>query len=251
MSGILIAPNLIPPTYLSYFLARKVLNLYRKNKIKIYEISGVLASRYFIPVFIKRTNAVYIIYMGHAFDKALCGESLFCDMVTVDDVYIFKDRIVIAMPACRSANDFGRAVVESGGIAYVGSTENMYAAFPESDHDYLDDWVDVFLTFYKSLIFKTVGGAVEDYKKKNTYYINLYRKNRDKWYNADWYEEAFRKNRDYVVVLGDENAKITFERFTGRVEEQREKIKAYILSLVPIGLLLLSGYGLYKFVSSV
>lgn len=205
--SLLLSPFLFPPTQLSYMLMNNVESLLKDVNLKVLRFSGLLANR--------ETTFIYIpehqlfIYGGHARRDALCGENVFsCNLVTLADASIFKDQIVVANPACESAAELGPAIVKAGAKAFLGSTENMCAQFNEAEHPYMDDWFDYTLTFYKSVLTKTVGEAVEDWKRAITYYMDLYKVHLNDWPNADWNYSAAKMNRDNFVVLGDPQAMV-------------------------------------------
>lgn len=165
-------------------------------------------------------DATVVIYAGHGSPTGACGEEVLfgidgltitnCTMQTVNNAAQLKDRIVVALPACETAQELGPAVVNDGAKAYVGSTVSMYAAFQESEHDYMKDWFDYTLEFYRSLIGSLTAGttvkkamdaALAAYQKRCTYYMNLYQRNLSIWPNADYYLVATKQNRDYVVGI--------------------------------------------------
>jgi len=205
--SLLLSPTLFPPTQLSYALMNRVESLLNEMNMKVVRFSGLLASRE--TAFIYLPERQLFIYGGHARRDALCGENVFaCNLVTVADASIFKDQIVVANPACESAAEFGPAIVKAGAKAFLGSTENMCAHFNEAEHNYMDDWFDYTLTFYKSVFTKTMGEAVEDWKSAITRYMDLYKSHLDDWANADWNYSSAKMNRDNFVVLGDPQAMV-------------------------------------------
>jgi len=203
--SLLFSPALFPPTQLSFAIMNRVESLLKEMNMRVVRFSGLLASRE--TAFIYLPERKLFIYGGHAKKSALCGENVFsCNLVTVADASIFKDQIVVANPACESAAELGPAMVKAGAKAFLGSTENMCAHFNEAEHPYMDDWFDYTLTFYKSVLTKTMGEAVEDWKSVITRYMDLYKLHLDDWPNADWNYSAAKMNRDNFVVLGDPKA---------------------------------------------
>jgi len=205
--SLLLSPALFPPTQLSYVLMNKVEALLKDVDLRVVRFSGLLASRE--TAFIYLPERKLFIYGGHGRRDAICGENVFsCNLVTVADASIFKDQIVVANPTCEVAAELGPAIVEAGAKAFLGSTENMCAHFNEAEHNYMDDWFDYTLTFYRSVLSKTMGEAVEDWKSAITRYMDLYKSHLDDWPNADWNYFAAKMNRDNFVVLGDPQAMV-------------------------------------------
>jgi len=154
-------------------------------------------------------DATLIFYMGHASATAFLGEDVYgVGMLPTGDSGRVRGRIVVGLPACLSAQQLGPALIQGGVDAFVGSQEEMYAQWPEAEHDYLSDWFDYTNTFYKSLVNSLNGGAsladavakaLKDYQDRCTYYMSYYQDNLDTWPNADFYYVATKQNRDFVV----------------------------------------------------
>jgi len=205
--ALILSPFIFPPTYLSFEIANRVESLLKNVNLRVVRFSGLLASKE--TAFIHLPEHNLFVYMGHARKNALCGENVFlCNLVTVADASIFKDQIVVANPACESAAELGPAIVKAGARAFLGSVENMYAHFNEAEHNYQDDWFEYTLIFYMSVLTKTMGEAVEDWKNEITRYMDLYKTHLDDWPNADWNYFAAKMNRDNFVVLGDPQAMV-------------------------------------------
>jgi hypothetical protein len=203
--SLLLSPFIFPPTQLSYQLMNQVESLLKSVNLRVVRFSGPLASKETAFIYLPEHNLV--IYAGHAKKNAWCGENVFlCNLVTVADASIFEGKIVVANPACESAVELGPAIVQAGAKAFLGSIENMNAHFNEVEHNYMDDWFDYTLTFYRSVFTKTMGDAVEDWKNAINRYMDLYKAHLDDWPNADWNYFAAKMNRDNFVVLGDPQA---------------------------------------------
>lgn len=154
-------------------------------------------------------DATLIIYMGHASPSAFLGEDVYgVGMLPTGDGGKVRDRVVVGLPACLSAQQLGPALVQAGAKAFVGSQEEMYCQWPEAEHDYMADWFDYTLAFYKSLVNMLNSGAsvraavakaLKDYQDRCVYYMNYYQSNLDKWPNADFYYMAVRQNVQFVV----------------------------------------------------
>jgi len=218
--AVLLSPFIFPPTQLSFELANRVESLLKNVNLRVVRFSGPLATKETAFIHLPQHNL--FIYLGHAKKDALCGENIFsCNLVTVADASIFEGKIIVANPACESARELGPKMVELGAKAFLGSVENMNAHFNEAEHNYMDDWFDYTLTFYRSVFTKTMGEAVEDWKFAITRYMDVYKAHLDDWPNADWNYSAAKMNRDNFVVLGDVQATVQSEGF--EVTTQREK----------------------------
>jgi len=204
-----VVPRIIPPTFFSGLMMDRVIQEYREAGWKFVELHGLSATRF--PLFatlqyIPQLNI--LMYAGHGTPIALCGESILCDLITVEDVNWLKGKVISAIPACHTAVTLGREAVERGAKAFFGSEDAMFVAWKEWDHDYLSDWNDCMITFYRSLMYKTFGEALEDYKNRFTHYIELYKKKLVDWPNAEWYISSFRRNRDGVILIGNPSDKL-------------------------------------------
>jgi len=208
--AIIASPFLLPPTQLSYALASELEKVFREYGWEVVRLSGPQNLRVIFSFVLKtHPDATIIAYLGHASPTAFLGEEVFGPgMFAVDNVAEGKERIIVGMPACLSAQRLGPTSVLAGAKAFVGSKEEMYAQFSEAERNYTSDWFDYTLTFYRSLIAslnarrspeEALEKALRDYREKCTYYIELYKQNMDRLPNADFYAHAVRQNRDYVV----------------------------------------------------
>lgn len=205
-------PFIFPPTHISYLLGVEFLREAERLGYEFIALHGPMATR--IPFFLamRGSKGGLLIYMGHGIEDAICGDSILCDMITVHDVNILKDMIVVAAPCCLTGRELAVEAVKAGAKAYVGSTEVMYASFDEYEHPYRRDWNDMFLTLYRGILTKTVEEAVRDYKNRCTYYMELYKRHFIDWPNADWNYMAAKFNRDYLTFFGDPHAKVDLPR---------------------------------------
>lgn len=214
MKAIIASPFLWPPTELTYAMADQLETILSGYGWEVVRLSGPQnVNDIFAYVVANEPDALLICYMGHAGPDVLLGEDYFDvegGIINVPTAGEAKTHILVALPACLSAQQLGPAAVQAGAAAYVGSQADMNAAFPEAEHDYMSDWFDYTLTFYKSLVSALNSGssvqdavakAVTDYQNRCTYYMDYYTSNLDTWPNADFYLVATKQNRDYVVSL--------------------------------------------------
>lgn len=219
--AIIASPYLFLPTQLSYQMMDELEKILEGFGWEIVRLRGLQNIRaVFSRALAQNPDAQVVIYAGHGSPTGVCGEEVLfgidglsittCAMQTVNNAAQLKDRVLIALPACESAQKLGPAAVKNGAKAYVGSTVNMIAAFQESEHNYMKDWFDYTLEFYRTLIGSlTVGKTVKQaidaalvaYQTRCTYYMDLYKRNLSIWPNADYYYVAVKQNRDYVVAI--------------------------------------------------
>jgi len=230
--ALIVNPYLLPPTLLSHRLSEKVIEEFEKRDWKIVELPTPLSNRLaFHTSLLLNPDITVIIGIGHGHTDSFLGE----DILQVFDVRtppdIFKDKIVCCLPSCLTARKLGEYVIKSGARAFVGSMSEMFVAFNEIDHSYYDDWEDMILTFYRSLLEgKTVREALDDYKAKCTEYIDLYERNKEIWINAEFYIHTTKANRDYVIILGDPYTKLEKKP---RVEIV-EMIRDFTIAMIPV-----------------
>lgn len=207
---IIASPFLFPPTQLSHVLADELEKVIRGFGWTVVRLHGPQNLRLFFSYALATNpDATLIAYLGHANATAFLGEELFgLGILAVDNVGEAKDRIIVGIPACLAGQKLGPSSVKASAKAFVGSVEEMYAAWPEQEHNYMADWFDYTLTLYRSLVGSLTAGksaresvekAVNDYRARCTYYMELYKSNLERWPNSDYYYMACRQNRDYVV----------------------------------------------------
>jgi hypothetical protein len=210
VKAVIASPFLWPPTQLTYVMANELESLVRGIGWDVIRLQGPQNLRVFFSfVMNSHPDAVLIAYMGHAGPSAFLGEDIFgLGILGVDNAGEVREHVVVGMPACLSAQQLGPALVKAGAKAFVGSREEMYAQWSESEHDYMADWFDYTLTFYKSLVTSLTAGksvkeslekALNDYRERCTYYEQLYKQHIQDWPNSDFYLHAVKQNRDFVV----------------------------------------------------
>lgn len=157
-------------------------------------------------------NPKIISYWGHGAETELFGSDIFFGMVTLGNADWLNGRITHAM-ACLSAKQLGDEVIKRGGVCYYGSTEEMIAAFPEAEHNYLEDWVDAQTAIPKYLITILLKNgsitttdlqeAYSRYLAKSQEYIAAYKQGYSDGTlpNGDWYAESFSQNSQYYKLI--------------------------------------------------
>jgi len=155
-----------------------------------------------------------IAYYGHGDEKHLCGflPLTWCiDYLSVLDMTNLawgSGKIIYSM-ACEAGKKLGPMLVRLGAKAVFAATYSLYAFFPEIEHDYLEDWIDVMTVIPKALMEgKTAGEAYAKYKETWKKYLSLYASKKDEWANSDWYYGAGKVNMEQMRLFGDPNASL-------------------------------------------
>lgn len=157
-----------------------------------------------------------IIYSGHGTKNSWVGNDPVFRLIREDNADWLQGRIAVGVPVCLSASILGKLAVRKGAVSFFGSKDLMWAAFPEHEHNYMQDFIDCWQTIPLSLADgATTGEALREYREKCTSYIDTYRSMEGKWSLADWYADALEKNRDYYTLLGRTDATL----------EETEKIR--------------------------
>jgi len=206
---LIIAPLLDIPTLTSSIAVHEILDYAnnRTNKIDFDLLSGLQAIRliYDIKTYFKDYDL--ILYYGHGTPSTLKGNHIWFSLIDARNSDTLKDKIVSTM-ACYSGKRLGQIAIDSGARAYIGTTTKYFAAFPESEHNYLKDWVDYTTSKDKALIDgKTVGEAFRIFQEKGKQYLEIYRMN-IKFFNYEWYLHSIESNLKNTILIGDYNAKI-------------------------------------------
>lgn len=207
---LLIAPLIDVPTITSNMGTLSVLD-YASNKfdLDIDYLWGVLANRlaYNLATKYKKYDAIF--YWGHGKEKKMSGTHPFWAMINKKNILKAGTTPFDTM-ACLTARDLGIFAVNGGAKAYIGTTELYYAAYPEKERDFLEDWIDYTSIRQKALLDgKTFGEAFKMFQDKLRGYIELYKSFGD-YRNYDWYYQSAKHNLKYTVLLGDPNTRLGF-----------------------------------------
>lgn len=206
---IIVAPHMDLPTTFSAEAAFELADWLETHGVKYKMLYGVQANPYSFKFAIRLFKPKLICYYGHGTPSSLFGQ--WGNMVTVESAYILGNQLVYTM-ACESAKELGKRVGELNGN-YFGSTQPMYGGFPEFEHNYLKDFIECWNIIPRYLLAGyTAEKALQAYKSRCSYYIDMYESMTDKWVNADWYADAMRENRDWYVFIGDIDTNINVVR---------------------------------------
>lgn len=212
MKAIIASPIIFPPTQVSYAMADELEKVIQGFGWDVVRLRGPENIRLVFSYVLRyHPDAVLTAYMGHANPTMFMGEEIAGPgILAVDNVAEAKGHIIVGLPACLSAQQLGPATVRAGAKAFAGSMEEMYAAWSEQEHNYMADWFDYTLTFYKSLVgLLTAGKTVEeamskalaDYRERCSHFEQLYKQHLQDWPNADFYLHAVKQNRDFFVEI--------------------------------------------------
>lgn len=206
---LIIAPLLDLPTVTSNMAVWDILDYAsnRTNKIDFDLLSGLQAIRliYDVKSYFKKYDL--IIYYGHGKPSKLMGNHIWFSMIDARNSDTLKDKIISTM-ACYSGKRLGQIAIESGAKAYIGTITKYFAAFPETERNYLTDWIDYTTSKDKALIDgRTVGEAFRIFQKKGEHYLKIY-ENNIKFYNFEWYYNSLRSNLKNTILIGNKDAKV-------------------------------------------
>lgn len=208
---LIVAPLVDVPTVTSNLAIFELLDYAStKDNIDIDILWGAMANRVLFDIKNAMKNYSGIIYYGHGKETKLHGTHLFWSVISVNNVKRLKGKAISTM-ACLSAKVLGKVAIEDGVSAYIGTDEVYYAAFPEKERNYLNDWIDYTISKDKALLDgKTFGEAYEIFEKKASQYLNIYKQNIH-YRNYDWYYEATLHNLQHTKLIGDKNVRL-FEK---------------------------------------
>ena len=211
---VLCAPLHDVATSMTFYMANAIDEYFTKKKYRVIRILNPTANKYGFLLSLIYKPAL-ILYLGHGVEDALVG-----DVVSYYSGFPFvhkrwsrwlKNTIVFTY-ACLSGKDLGREAIRNGALAYFGAKDVMFAALNLPEHDYLNDFIDIWSSGVIALLEgKTTGEAYDIIQSRGEEYLAKYEKmmeDKDKYPNADWFYYALRWNLDVYQLLGDENATI-------------------------------------------
>ncbi len=211
---IIVAPFHDIPTRVSVDASLRLSSWAEEKGYKVGVMYGWTAIRPMFWLITQMSDDDLICYFGHGDEKHLCGflPLTFCiDYLSVLDTTNLlwtRDKIVYSM-ACEAGKKLGPLLVQMGAKAVFAATYSLYAFFPEIEHDYLEDWIDVMTVIPKAIQEgKTCGEALTLYQAIWKKYLSLYESKKDVWANWDWYYGAGKINLEHMRLFGDPNASL-------------------------------------------
>jgi len=224
-----LAPNIDIATALSGYTAESVVDALRKMRVKFDALFGLNANRLRLELYMRASDYDAVYYFGHGLATSWFGVSGV--LLTKDNVDLLEGKVVYAL-ACYTAKKLGRMAVSKGARAYLGFTEKVYVAFPESEHDYLKDFIRLWASPPILLADGWSTGRVYSYvTSESDKLVKLYEEKyrSGEWPNADWYAEAFRWNRSHFVLLGGSSEYVNVE-----FEKGKRVDVAVLLASIPL-----------------
>lgn len=197
------------PTTISAEAASRSIRILKKAGHDVIELGALKALKPFflISYFFNRFDAIF--YFGHGLEDMLPGQ---LPLGLILPVLRTGDRIrtkVIYAVACLSSKKLGRFLAPRYTRAYLGNRDYTFVAFPATERNYADDFLDTFTTPVRVLAEgDSVGTAFAEMRSRMIHYISLYERNMHRWPNADYYAWAMRENLEGFELIGDYNAKI-------------------------------------------
>ena len=157
-------------------------------------------------------NPDFIFYSGHGLPERCCGIGAFgcfpfiCFLDWSNAGWV-RDKVLFLF-ACHTGLKLAPLLVERGAKAVFANTYYTFTFFPERGHDYLRDEMDVLLSTV-DVLFRggTCGEAIETWRRKWTYYIDLYERNPN-WTAVSWYITNAKAMRETFKLYGEPTATI-------------------------------------------
>jgi len=190
------------PTTVTAYAGDKLATILEEKGHNVTKLSGLMTNRLAFQLQMALKRADMICYLGHGTKDKLIGQlpmGLLVPMVSLANRGLLVASVVHTV-ACLSGAVLGR---RSLARAYYGSTDYMFVAYPDAEHNWLEDFTDTWLTIP---LFLSEGStdyikALNLYKEKCTKYIKEYEKHPE-WHNGDAYIHFLQRNRDgYTVYI--------------------------------------------------
>lgn len=205
---LIIAPLIDLPTVTSNLAIMEIMGYAAtKDNLDVDFLWGIAANRLLFNLKTSLKKYDGVIYYGHGKENKLHGTHIFWSIINPTNIGKLKGAGISTM-ACLSLKELGKAAMEKGVSAYIGSDEVYYAAFPEKERNYLTDWVDYTTVKDKAILDgKTFGEAIALFQKRATKYLNIYKQNIG-YRNYDWYAESIEWNIQHTKLIGDSNIRM-------------------------------------------
>lgn len=202
----------LSPVYdIATYMAGRVANrVYRFARGRGYDAEMLVGGHVNLVEFwaaLERGRPKLVVYCGHG-ERDHWGSGIpFVSTLSGFNAGWVRGGGCVAQPACLTAQELGREVVEKGCRVYIGNVTEVFVALPEPDHRYDLDFEESFFTVYREVLSgNSFSEAVERYKEVCDEYLSTY-ENSD-WVDADFYAELLRNNRDAIALYGDGDATI-------------------------------------------
>jgi len=198
----LIAPWIDVATSVSASTAFLIKRAAQQMGYVVKEFYGILDWNFIFTNLLPIHDPGVVIYTGHGMKDKWVGDDPFLATLTKNQAYLLKDRAVIAVPSCFTAQEIGKEAVKEGARFYIGSTELVWVAWDEWDHQYRRDFEFTWFTLIQNILNGiSPEDALKTYKDLCTKMANYY--DEKNYPNGDYYKELLIHNRDYMVALGN------------------------------------------------
>ena len=144
---LVIAPVFDKPTITSGIgaarLTEKIQNDPRQHSVIF--LTSILANQWILQI-VRRSfwRPDLIVYMGHGTKNAfICFYGL--KLITNKTAYLMGHGPIVYAMACLAAQQLGPAIVKAGSRGFLGNERIMYAAFPNIEHTYMEDFADAWI----------------------------------------------------------------------------------------------------------
>lgn len=197
------------PTLITYIFSTRALSLFNSSKFEIDDYPILFANRLFWTLS-KAFNSGYdlVIYAGHGVSDALIGQAEFLflpigTLIPMSDTSLAPKVRIFYSVACLTGRILGKDYVRKRTLSYVGSEDYVYVAYSKPERNYMEDYINVFLSFLEYLVRgHSVRESFYHMKDKMLYYINLYRNNEERWSYARFYRENLLRNYNGYRIYG-------------------------------------------------
>jgi hypothetical protein len=152
-----------------------------------------------------------VFYAGHGLADQYVGNELLLGLVRAgDNSDWLRGKVVAGVPVCDSARRLGPDLLDRGALAFFGSRDVMWAAFPEAERDYLRDFMETWFSLPRAILEdRPMGECLDVYRASCTEFIELYEGSLGELPNGDWYLEKLTLNRDNYVLLGPSDLRLS------------------------------------------
>ncbi len=207
---LIIAPQNVAdiPTMISAEAGLRLVEYAQKEGHNVTTLFAIQAERFFLWLVSNLKKIDLVIYLGHGGKDTWYGNNLILPMMTVKEAAWMANKLTYTM-SCLSGIELGPALIKNGAISYSGNTLPMLAAFPEPEHNYMEDFINVWMEEPKALLkgitaYEAYLIGVDSWSKLGA----TYKEHETDWENADWYIEAVEQNRDYHIFLGKKESTV-------------------------------------------
>ncbi len=222
---LIISPPVNSPVMaVSRLTATALYRVLKRQGHTVRRIRGPFVERGVIEWWLKLTkrDEKLLCYFGHGLPSEMIGNEEYQKVPGFTPVLDIRntsylENCVVYSCSCWTGADLGLSAEESA-IAYMGFNRPVFVFFNKEDHDYMNDWINMFTVFP---ILVANGTSVRDsyaaFRRKCNDYISYYNsvaldlngdigeqlKEGGKIPNADYFLSRTINNRDGAMLFGD------------------------------------------------